>query len=92
MPKYYPYKIFGYYLYYTEHCVIEAMHVHASDSKLSEAGSAKFFVHGDGSTVVQKRGTLKDHEITKIQKFIKSHYMEMYLVWAEDSDNGFYEK
>lgn len=92
MPKYYPYKICGYYLYYTEHCIIEAMHVHASDSSLTESGSAKFFVHGDGSTVVQKKGVLKDYEIKKIQKFIKSHYMEMYQVWSEDSENGFYIK
>ena len=26
MPKYYSYKIHGYYLYYTASCVIEAMH------------------------------------------------------------------
>ena len=91
MPKYYPYKICGYYLYFTEHCVLEAMHAHASDSKLTEDSSAKFFVKSDGSTVVQKRGILKDHEITKIQKFIKSHYLEMYQVWQEDSENGFYE-
>lgn len=44
MPKYYEYKVYGYYLYYTSHCVIEAMHVHASDRKLTEAGSAKLFV------------------------------------------------
>ena len=44
MPKYYEYKVYGYYLYYTSHCVIEAMHVHASDRNLTEAGSAKFFV------------------------------------------------
>lgn len=92
MPKYYPYKICGYYLYYTEHCIIEAMHVHASDSKLTESGSAKFFVHADGSTVIQNKGILKDYEITKIQKFIKSHYLEMYQLWSEDSDNGFYRK
>ena len=36
MPKYYPYKVYGYYLYYTSFCVIECMHVHASDSQLSE--------------------------------------------------------
>lgn len=65
MPKYFPYKVCGYYLYYTEHCILEAMHAYASDSKLTEAGSAKFFVRADGSTVVQNRGTLKDHEITK---------------------------
>ena len=31
------------------------MHAHASDSKLTEIGSAKFFVKSDGSTVVQKK-------------------------------------
>ncbi len=92
MPKFYPYKICGYYLYYTEHCIMEAMHAHASDSKLTEQGSAKFFVKADGSTIVQKRGILKDREIAKIQKFIKSHYLEMYQLWAEDSAKGFYEK
>lgn len=92
MPKYYPYKICGYYLYYTEHCIIEAMHVHASDTKLSERGSAKFFVRSDGSTVVKAEGTLKGHEITKIQKFIKEHYLDMYKTWSEDSTNGFYQK
>lgn len=27
MPKYYGFKVCGYYLYYTASCVIEAMHV-----------------------------------------------------------------
>ena len=40
MPKYYEYKIAGYYLYFTSHCTIEAMHVHASDRHLTESGSA----------------------------------------------------
>ena len=44
MPKYYDFKVAGYYLYFTSFCVVECMHVHASDSKLTEAGSAKFFV------------------------------------------------
>ena len=92
MPKYYPYKVFGYYLYYTSFCVIECMHVHASDSKLSEGGSAKFFVRGDGSTFVQNKGALKDLEIRKIQGFIKEHYLDMYEMWKTDSENGFYEK
>lgn len=48
MPKYYEFKVCGYYLYYTVSCVIETMHVHASDRKLTEAGSAKFFVKSDG--------------------------------------------
>jgi len=52
MPKYYDFKVFGYYLYFTSHCIVECMHVHASDSRLTEAGSAKFFVKSDGSTVL----------------------------------------
>ena len=53
MPKYYEYKIAGYYLYFTSYCVIECMHVHASDRRLTEAGSAKFFVKENGDTLVQ---------------------------------------
>ena len=40
MPKYYDFKVAGYYLYFTSFCVVECMHVHASDSKLTEGGSA----------------------------------------------------
>lgn len=92
MPKYYSYKVYGYYLYYTSFCIIECMHVHASDSKLTESGSAKFFVRSDGSTVVQKEGVLSEIEIRKLQGFIKTHYLEMYELWKTDSDNGFFEK
>lgn len=56
MPKYYDFKICGYYLYFTAHCIIECMHVHASDRKLTEGGSAKFFVKSNGDTVIQNRG------------------------------------
>ena len=83
-------EIAGYYLYYTKHCVIECMHAHASDRKLTEGGSAKFFVLEDGSTIIQNRGVLNDREILKIQKFIKLHYLEMYEKWAKDSENGFF--
>ncbi len=29
MPKYYDYKVAGYYLYFTSFCVVECMHVQA---------------------------------------------------------------
>ena len=77
MPKYYEFKIAGYYLYFTSFCVIECMHVHASDRKLTEAGSAKFFVKENGDTELQNRGILNDREIAKIQAFIKENYKEM---------------
>ena len=90
MPKYYDFKICGYYLYFTAHCIIESMHVHASDRKLTEAGSAKFFVKSNGDTVIQNRGILTDRELGKIQDFIKDNYKEMYLKWASMSENGFF--
>lgn len=90
MPKYYEYKVCGYYLYYTSHCVIEAMHVHASDGKLTEGGSAKFFVKSNGETVVEEMGILSAREARIIQEFIKDNYKEMYLKWSEKSDNGFF--
>ena len=40
----------------------------------------------------QKRGILTDREISKIQKFIKQNYQEMYLKWAAYSEQGFYNK
>ena len=92
MPKYYEYKVAGYYLYFTSHCIIECMHVHASDNKLTEAGSAKFFVKDNGDTVLQNRGILNDREIREIQNFIKKNYKEMYLKWTVSSQEGFYEK
>ncbi len=91
MPKYFRNKICGYFLYYTSFCIIECMHVHASDGKLTEAGSAKFFVKSNGDSVVQEKGVLKEREIRVIQRFIKEHYIEMYELWKTDSDNGLFE-
>ncbi|MBQ6554219.1 MAG: DUF4160 domain-containing protein [Firmicutes bacterium] len=92
MPKYYSYKIAGYYLYFTSHCTVEAMHAHASDKRLTEAGSAKFFVMKNGDTTVENKGQLNEREVNVIRKFIKMHYKEMYTLWAAMSDKGFYDK
>ncbi len=91
MPKYYQFKIAGYYLYFTSHCVVECMHVHASDRRLSETGSAKFFVKENGDSTIESVGTLNEREIRKIQMFIKNNYQEMYLKWTEYSKEGYYE-
>jgi len=68
------------------------MHAHASDRKLTEAGSAKFFVKNNGDSVMQNKGILNDREINIIQKFIKKNYKEMYLKWSLYSQEGFYVK
>ena len=90
MPKYYDFMVCGYYLYFTSHCIVEAMHVHASDRRLTEHGSAKLFVKGNGETVVKEQGALTDKELRLIREFVKDNYQEMFLKWAEMSQNGFY--
>ena len=90
MPKYYDFKVCGYYLYFTAHCIVEAMHVHASDRKLTESGSAKFFVKNNGDTEVQSIGILSEREIRVIRAFIKENYKEMYYKWSQMSEQGFY--
>lgn len=91
MPKYFQFMVAGYYLYFTSFCIVECMHVHASDRRLTESGSAKFFVKEDGESVVQSQGSLTDREALVIRKFIKKNYREMYLKWREYSSEGFYE-
>ena len=88
MPKYYQFKVAGYFLYFTSFCVIECMHVHASDEELREGGSAKLFVKENGDTELQHRGKLNDREINCIQNFIKAHYKEMYLKWKKYSQEA----
>ena len=91
MPKYYDFMVCGYFLYFTASCVVEAMHVHASDRHLTEEGSAKFFVKENGDTLIQHKGRLTDREIRIIQRFIKENYVEMYQKWSSVSDEGFYQ-
>lgn len=90
MPKYFDFKIYGYYIYFTSHCIIEAMHVHASDSNLTERGSAKFFVRSNGDTDVVDTGRVSAHDIRRIQGFIKENYLQMYEKWSQRSTEGFY--
>ncbi len=70
MPKYYEFKVCGYYLYFTAHYIVECMHAHASDRKLTEGGSAKLFVKSNGDTVVQNRRILSERELKKIQELL----------------------
>ncbi len=91
MPKYFQFMVAGCYLYFTSFCIVECMHVHASDRRLTESGSAKFFVKENGDSVVQSQGSLTDREALVIKKFIKKNYREMYLKWREYSSEGFYE-
>lgn len=90
MPKYYPFKIAGYYLYYTSHCTLECMHAHASDRDLTEKGSAKFFIKSNGDSEIRERGILNDREIREIQQFIKNNHEDMYVTWRIMSNHGYF--
>ena len=72
MPKYYEFKVAGYFLYFTSFCIVECMHAHASDRKMTEGGSAKFFIKADGESVLQNRGILTDKESTVTMNFIRN--------------------
>ena len=91
MPKYTTDIIAGYTLYFTSKCVIEAMHVHASDKELSEHGSVKLWVYEDGESKVANRGDATAVELKKIQDYIKINHREMYKRWKKYSDNGYYK-
>ena len=90
MPKYFPFKVAGYYLYYTMECVIECMHVHASDARLTEGGSAKLFVKPDGDTIIQHKGKVSDADMRKIQKYIQLNHETMFEMWSRNSEHGYY--
>lgn len=62
MPKYYEFKVCGYYLYYTAHCIIEAMHVHAVIRNLLNLVQLSFLLK---VTVTQ---LLKDRESSLKEK------------------------
>ena len=83
MPKYFDFKVAGYNLYFTSHCIVEAIHTHASDDKLTESGSAKIWIHSDGNCTVQKKGKVSDTDINKIIKFIHKNYKSMYESWIK---------
>ena len=78
-------------MYFTSHCIVECMHVHASDERLTEAGSAKFLVKSNGDTIMTRQGVLSTNEAHEIQLFIKANLDEMYLTWKKSSDNDFYK-
>lgn len=92
MPKYTSDIVAGYSLYFTSKCIIEAMHVHASDGNCEEAGSAKLYVYENGDTKITEWGSVNDIDMRKIQLYIKNNYKVMYKKWRQYSDNGFYNK
>lgn len=85
MPKYWRYKIGGYYLYFTAHCIVEPIHVHASDTNLTESSSAKLWIKENGDTIVVSHGNIPPASMKKIQKFIKINISSIKETWENFS-------
>jgi hypothetical protein len=83
VPKYFSFKVEGYFLYFTSHCIIEPVHAHASDSKLSERGSAKIWVKENGDTVVANYGAISHRDMAVIRQFIKDNIVSIKRTWAD---------
>lgn len=66
------------------------MHVHASDSKLTESGSAKLFVKPNGDTIIQRKGNVSDSDMSTIRKYIKTNHITMFELWSKYSVHGYY--
>lgn len=92
MPRYTSDIVAGYVLYFTSKCIIEAMHVHASDREMTEKNSAKLYVYDNGDTKVERRGPVNDTDMNTIRQYIKLNFREMYRKWEKYSDNGYYRK
>ena len=85
MPKYFTFKVAGYFLYFTAHCIIEPIHAHASDSKLSEGGSAKIWVKENGDTVIAHQGSISNRDMSVIRRFIKDNIVSIKRTWTDFS-------
>lgn len=92
MPKYTSDIVAGYTLYFTSKCIVEAMHVHASDKALSQNVSAKLYVYENGDTKVERFGQVSETDMKRIQRYIKNNHKEMYKKWSKYADTGYYEK
>lgn len=92
MPRYTNDVVAGYILYFTSKCIIEAMHVHASDSMQNVKGAAKLFVYENGDTKIERQGTVNEVDMSVIQKYIKLNYKEMFEKWQAYGGEDYYKK
>lgn len=87
MPKYTEFLVANHNLYFTSHCIIEPIHVHASDKKLTESNSAKIWVYKNGDTEIKNWGNLTQHEMNEIRTYIKENIEIIRYKWKEFAGN-----
>lgn len=90
MGKYIDFKIAGYWIYYTSHCLNEGIiHIHATDKgKLTEGDSAKLWVYKDGRSKVEKIGRLNKKELIEIQEWVKNNIDLIESEWLKNNMGG----
>lgn len=62
-------------------CIIEPVHSHVSDTKLTQRGSAKIWLSDDGRAIVQDRGKISDSDLRKICRYIELNFDDMVGKW-----------
>ena len=92
MPKYTNDIIAGYTLYFTSKCIVEAMHVHASDKALNADAAAKLYVYENGESLIKRKGMVSDKDMKLIQEYIRLNHEQMYEKWKKYSETGYYKK
>lgn len=87
MGKIVEYKVYGYYIYYTMHCLSEGIiHVHTNPNNIgSERNAGKFFVYEDGRSRLEKKGCMSDKDVLKIQGWIKDNIDIIKNKWLDKS-------
>lgn len=89
MGKYTEYKIAGYWLYYNTDCLNEGIiHVHANRPVPVRRGSAKVWVHADGSSTVEDYGQVSKHDMKKIQNWIYDNVDLIQQEWLSNNMGG----
>lgn len=89
MGKYTEERIAGYILYYTMSCLNEGIiHVHANKGKPVERGSAKLWVHADGTSTVAERGNISSRDLLEIQSWIYRNIDLIQDKWLANNRGG----
>ncbi len=93
MGKYTENKIAGYWLYYTMLCLNEGViHVHANKDKPIERGSAKIWVHSDGTSTVAEYGSVGTQDMNIIQEWISKNIDIIEDKWKSNNMGGDFKR
>lgn len=92
MGKYVKYKVAGYWLYYNSDCLLEGIiHVHANSPEPIRRGSAKIWVHSDGTSTVYSYGKVSKKDMREIQEWIYNNVDLIRTEWLSNNQGGVFK-